>query len=332
MHIIHARSSQDDPTACDQALVDAFRHDLEQQDLAPSTIASYLHDLKLFRDWLAWIYEGRHMPLDAVRMQELAAFRTHLIREKNQRPATINRRVQSLRLFYRFLVQKGHTAQNPALKLRYMRRTPPARPQALRRSEVMALIRAAALSQHGQAIRNAALLQLMLQTGLRVGEVVRLRHADLTLKARSGLVCVRAGKGIRAREVPLNQTARRALKAYLTELRDRSAKRAEHEPLDDPDQPLFLSKRCGPFTARGVQRVVKTLAERADIDRISVSAHTLRHTFATNYLKSNPGGLVELARLLGHESLDTTAIYTKPSEEDLAEGLERSALNVFADG
>ena len=326
MHIIQAPTLQDDAAARDTALAGAFRHHLEQQDLAPSTVASYLHDIKLFRDWLVWIYEGRHLPLDAVRLQELAAFRTHLIREKNQRPATINRRVQSLRLFYRFLAQNGHTADNPAEQLRFMRRTPPARPQALRRSEVMALIRAAALSKHGQATRNAALLQIMLQTGLRVGEVARLRHADLTLRSRSGPVRVRSGKGIKAREVPLNLTARRALEAYLTELHARSV---GPDPVDGPDQPLFLSKRRGAFSSRGIQRVVETLAERAGIDRISVSAHTLRHTFATNYLKSNPGGLVELARLLGHESLDTTAIYTKPSEEDLAEGLERSALNVF---
>ncbi|WP_148294291.1 tyrosine-type recombinase/integrase, partial [Azospirillum sp. B506] len=58
-----------------------------------------------------------------------------------------------------------------------------------------------------------------------------------------------------------------------------------------------------------------------------VSAHTLRHTFALNFLRANPGQLVELASLLGHESLDTTALYTRPSRDDLAAGLERSPLN-----
>jgi site-specific recombinase XerD len=74
--------------------------------------------------------------------------------------------------------------------------------------------------------------------------------------------------------------------------------------------------------------VVSELARRAKIDRVRVSAHTLRHTFAIGYLRHNPGKLVELASLLGHESLDTTAIYTQPSLEDLAEDLERSPLNV----
>ena len=62
--------------------------------------------------------------------------------------------------------------------------------------------------------------------------------------------------------------------------------------------------------------------------RWPVSAHTLRHTFALGYLRDNPGKLLELAGLLGHESLDTTAVYTRPSREDLAADLERSHLNV----
>jgi site-specific recombinase XerD len=77
--------------------------------------------------------------------------------------------------------------------------------------------------------------------------------------------------------------------------------------------------------------MIAELARRAEIDRIPVSAHTLRHTFAASYLKTNPGKLVELSGLLGHESLDTTAIYARPSQDDLALDLERSPLNVLGD-
>ena len=79
---------------------------------------------------------------------------------------------------------------------------------------------------------------------------------------------------------------------------------------------------------RTIQAVMAHLARRARIDRVRVSAHTLRHTFALHYLRQSPGKLVELASLLGHESLDTTAIYTRPSTEELAQDLERSRLNV----
>ena len=76
-----------------------------------------------------------------------------------------------------------------------------------------------------------------------------------------------------------------------------------------------------------MQSLITELARRAHITRIRVSAHTLRHTFALGYLRQNPGRLVELATLLGHDSLDTTAIYTLPSEEELAAGVERGLYN-----
>ena len=190
-------------------------------------------------------------------------------------------------------------------------------PVGLTDIEVHALLRAAGASSHGLAARNYALVQLMLQAGLRVGEVAALRVADITMSDRSGSVRIRHGKGLKAREVPLNATARRALKQYL----DRS-------PGQDKDAPLFVSSRDTAMPVRTIQAVIASLARRARLKRVAVSAHTLRHTFALGYLRDNPGKLVELASLLGHDSLDTTAVYTRPSRDDLAADLERSHLNV----
>ncbi len=124
---------------------------------------------------------------------------------------------------------------------------------------------------------------------------------------------------MKAREVPLNATARRAPCLYLKTRGDDC----------EADEPFFLSKRGGIMPARTIQSVITQLARRAKITRVNVSVHTLRHTFALNYLRQNSGKLVELSQLLGHESLDTTAIYMRPSSEELAEGLERSRLNVY---
>jgi integrase/recombinase XerC len=129
---------------------------------------------------------------------------------------------------------------------------------------------------------------------------------------------VRDGKGLKARDVPLNRTARQALQSY----------RATLPPWTDQTV-VFRSKRGTPLAVRSVQAVITRLAAQAGIDRIAVSAHTLRHTFAVAYLQQHPGKLRQLAYLLGHESLDTTAIYTRPSPDDLADDLERSPLNVF---
>ena len=155
-------------------------------------------------------------------------------------------------------------------------------------------------------------MQLFLQTGLRVGEAAALLVEDVVLRDRMGQITVR-GKGEKQREVPLNAAARRGLSRYL-ESRGEIA----------PNAPLFESSRGQAMSVRSMQHTVSVLAQRAKLDRITVSAHTLRHTFALEYLRDNPGKLVELASLMGHESLDTTFLYTRPSMEDLAESLERN--------
>jgi site-specific recombinase XerD len=119
--------------------------------------------------------------------------------------------------------------------------------------------------------------------------------------------------------VPLNASARRALRTYL-----------EPRGTLPPEAPLFLSGRGGLMAVRSIQNLIAQLARRAKITRVRVSPHTLRHTFALHYLRQNPGKLVELASLLGHESLDTTALYSRPSIDDLAEDLARISPLAYA--
>jgi len=141
-----------------------------------------------------------------------------------------------------------------------------------------------------------------------------LRRGDLEVHDRSGRVRVREGKGRKAREVPLNSNARRALRLNLAD-----------RPEPHPEDPVFLSERGGkPLALRTVQATIAELGQRAHIRRLPVTPHLMRHTFALRYLKHNPGELFELATLLGHESLDTTALYARPTVEQLAAGVERS--------
>lgn len=306
------------PPDTDAALLEAFRHHLVKRDLAPATVQGYLHDLSRLQTWLWTLHDGHAVPLMQVRTVDLAAFRTHLIHDQAQAPATVNRRLQGLRRFFQWLHDHDWIDENPTTPLRFMRRAAAQQPAALTRREVLALVHAAAHSPHKLGPRNVALVQLMLQAGLRVGETTALTHGDVQLKSRSGSVHVRDGKGLKSRDVPLNRTARQALQAYRSTL-----------PQWTDQTQVFRSKRGTPLAVRSVQSTISRLASQAGIDRIPVSAHTLRHTFAVSYLQQHPGKLRQLAYLLGHESLDTTAIYTRPSPDDLAEDLERSPLNVF---
>ena len=167
------------PTACpraDATLLEAFRRHLADRDLAPSTVKAYLSDLACLQAWLMWVHEDKAPLLTQVRTVDLAAFRTHLIHEQGHPPATVNRRLQGLRLLFRWLVDHNWMSDNPTTSLRFMRKsgTPP--PLALKRHEVFALFHAAAASPHKLALRNVALVQLMVQAGLRVGEVTARLH------------------------------------------------------------------------------------------------------------------------------------------------------------
>ena len=292
-----------------------FRASLAREDLSPATLRGYVYDLRHFLHWYQGLQDAPFGP-DRLAEYDLIAYRQHMV-AAGRRPATINRRLEALRRLGRWAHTTGMLTVDVVHDVRPVRTVRNRQPAGLTDPEVHSVLRAAGASRHGLAPRNYALVQLMLQTGIRVGEVATLQLGDVTLNDRSGSLRIRQGKGLKAREVPLNATARRAVKAYL-----------DIRPSVTKAEPLFLSSRDGPMPVRSIQAVIASVARRARMQRVPVSAHTLRHTFALGYLRDNPGKLVELAALLGHESLDTTAVYTRPSNEDLAADLERSHLNV----
>ena len=303
------------PTIADPAWLTAFLTELARTDLAPATRRGYGYDLRHFLTWHASIQDGR-FALERLGEHDLIAYRQHLL-ALGRRPATINRRLDALRRLCRWARDTGKLRDDVARNLRPVRVARDRQPAGLTDAEAHALLRAVGASSHGLAARNYTLVQLMLQAGLRVGEVAALQLGDVSLHERSGVVRIRHGKGLRARDVPLNATARRALKHALD----------QRHALAVGD-PLFVSSRGGAMPVRSIQAVITALARRARLKRRPVSAHSLGHTFALGYLRDNPGKLVELAGLLGHDSLDTTAVYTRPSGDDLAADLERSHLNV----
>lgn len=306
------RETQTPAANADHPWLAGFRASLVRADLAPATVDGYLKDVRQFLRW-----QGRGDDFPALSELELIAYRQYLIGQRHLRPATVNRRLEALRRLSRWAHAEGRLGANIAATVKPVRTERKRQPIGLSAPEVHGLLRAAGASSHGHARRDYALVQLLVQTGLRVGEVSALRLVDIELRERSGSVRVRDGKGRKERDVPLNATARRALRRYL-----------EQRPHAGAEASLFLSGRDAPLPIRSIQAIIGRLGQRAHIERVPVSAHALRHTFALSFLRANPGKLVELASLLGHESLDTTAVYTRPSQDDLAADLERSPLNV----
>ncbi len=245
---------------------------------------------------------------------------------------TVNVSVCALRTFATWLHDQGHLSHNPAARLKTVAKQDPPAPSALAPRAVDALLRE--VERTGSAARNLALVQVLLQTGMRIGECAALTWPDLTIGERSGGVTIRAGKGNKARWVPLNRSVRQALADYAAPLLavEPTLKVVAAAWPRTGIAPLWRSRTGGPLGASAIRQmldgVVQVCAARGSVPP-TTSAHTLRHTFAKMYLHDHPGDLVGLAMLLGHSSVETTRIYGPLEAEELAERVERVRLNAY---
>jgi integrase/recombinase XerD len=278
--------------------IDRFVARLDQEEAAAKTIANYRSDLSLFARWFRDT-SGEAFAAAAVTPTDLRDYRSYLLTTKRSSPATVNRHLAALKRFFRFAHAQGWVTEDPTAAVRGVQQVQVA-PKALAKREVDKLLRAA--ERYGSK-RDLAILATLRHTGLRVGELAALRLGDVAIGERKGELVVRSGKGGKYRVVPLNLDARRAITAYQ-EVRPKVV-----------DDHLFVGQRGTGLTIRAVEKLVEKYARLAGLP--DVSPHTLRHTFGKHALDAGVD-LVTVSRLLGHERLETTAIYTTPSAADLA--------------
>lgn len=309
----------------DNALA-AWQHYLSAQtDCRPATVAEYVADVQRFIVWIAGDLP-QCRPVD-VSMLDAKAYRQFLL-DTGRAPATINRSLVSLNLFFDAVGRKG---DNPFRGLERIAQREAA-PKALTRHEWNAVRRAAehvARRDQGLAL---ALVSLIRYAGPRVAEVAALQLSDLVISPRRGLLIIRQAKGLKHREVPLIQEARDALQPYLAHRQtladhwyQKALLRKQPPPVWAcwPQGHLFLGQR-GPLTPRGIRDIVAQIGVAAKVED-PLHPHALRHTFATALLDPPaygsdrpPATLPAVQALLGHSDLNTTAIYTRASHADLA--------------
>jgi integrase/recombinase XerC len=248
----------------DQKWLAQFKHYLLASDLAPVTVSNYLADLQAFAQWLRQRAEDRASLL-SISPGDVQDYCAYLQMTQHLSPVTINRRLQAIRKFAKFALVNELAETNPTAGLKRLQEERASWDRMLSPGEVARLIEAVQNGRRSLVKRDLAIVLLLLQAGLKVGELVNLRVTDFEPSAEDRAITVRRQDQGRRRTIPLSPEACSALQAYL---RVRLApSTVEH---------LFLSQKGTPISARSVQRLIRDYAAAAGLGEVSAS--TLRRT------------------------------------------------------
>jgi len=261
-----------------------------EKGLAKNSLAAYRNDLRHFGHWLG----EQKVELDGVeRIHVIRYFQA--LRGAGISARSVARALAAIRGMFRFLVAERHLKRDPTENIENPKLWATL-PKSLPAPEVEALLRAPDRTT-ADGLRDAAMLELLYATGLRVSELIHVKVEDLVMDA--GFLRT-IGKGSKERIVPFGDSARDAIVAYVEQGRPHFNKHA--------DAHLFLSNRGRPMSRQSFWMKIVKYARLAGITT-HISPHVLRHAFATHLLE-NGADLRSVQLMLGHSDISTTQIYT----------------------
>ena len=306
---------------------------------SPNTMKEYNYDINHFLRFIK--YKFKMAPMDdevglsnivisdmdistiaKIQLEDIHAFLGYMKETFHSKPATLARKVSSIRVFFHYMCNKTKKiSNNPAIDLE----TPKLGkrlPKYLTLDQSRELLKAASMppegthGNHDNSTRNFAIITLFLNCGMRLSELVNINIKDIDFSENKLNVI---GKGNKERTIYLNKACINAINAYLA---DRPREGVKFDSRDA----LFLSEQRRRISNITVQYVVKEEMRIAGIDANKYSVHKLRHTAATLMYKYGNVDIRALQELLGHESISTTEIYTHVDNEQIRSAVENNPL------
>ena len=290
--------------AKNQEAIDAFIHYLQyQRILSPHTLSNYQRDLK---DFCLWCEDNKLSPLKQLQQSHIRQYAANKHRA-GLSPKSLQRKLSSLRSFFRFRLREGFIKINPATGVRAPK-VQKKLPVTLDTDQLAHLLDLPGTDPLD--LRDKAIMELFYSSGLRLSELASLNVDEIG--ATDDVIDV-VGKGNKTRRIPVGREARKAIGAWL-KVRGHLAK------IDEPA--LFVSQRGTRLSQRSIElRLQKRALEQGMPQH--VHPHMLRHSFASHILESS-GDLRAVQELLGHADISTTQIYTHLDFQHLAQVYDKA--------
>ncbi|MBI4004937.1 tyrosine-type recombinase/integrase [Candidatus Roizmanbacteria bacterium] len=268
-------------------LLEKFVQHLKSQGKSQFTIIAYKKDLEQFIGYLTSLEKN---DIREVKKDDIEGFIKKLIAE-NYTKKSASRKLNSIRTFFRFLKNEGLIEQNPSLDISHPKytQTPP---------RILSKLEYRALRDLGKEdMRTYALIEVLLQTGVKIGELAELRLPDI----KDSALFIRAYGKNKEREVPLNKAAKKALDEYLK------------ARISSKDDHIFITRTGNPLLIRNIRQIIDRCFQEVGIEHATVN--DLRNTFIAHQLM-NGASLEYIAKVVGHKRLSSTERFLNLVKEE----------------
>lgn len=274
-----------------------------QRNYSENTVLSYKQDLDEFHSFLF----DQNIDYLKLSVRDIRMFEGFRLQEGDSK-RSLARRISALRHYYKFMVRKKYILTNPFLSIDPIKKDIKY-PEALYYSQIVELFNKNFERTDLLASRDQAILELLYSSGMRCSEITNLKTTDIDFPSRNIRVI---GKGKKERIVPFSESCKKCMIAYAKTLREDLLKKLQ---VDKKTNFFFLNSRGLQLSNRGLEYILHEIEKKNGMN-IGLHPHILRHSFATHLLE-NGADLRSIQLLLGHESINTTQVYTNITKETM---------------